>query len=197
MRGALRFIVALAAFLTTAEGANALVRIDIDLTTQTMRVTSAASGAYEWPISSGRAGHLTPTGWFRPVGLYVMVHSAKYDNAPMPHSIFFLSQYAIHGTTAVGSLGRPASHGCIRLAPGNATTLFAMVKTEGASIRISGTTPGVAGSQFASREHRRAAPALGYAPTRRAVSALGYAPIRRAHTLKEWMQNPLDEDDGW
>jgi single-stranded-DNA-specific exonuclease len=38
-----------------------------------------------------------------------MVHSAKYGNAPMPHSIFFYGQYAIHGTNAVGALGSPAS----------------------------------------------------------------------------------------
>ena len=60
----------------------------------------------------------TPRGIFRPQALYTMVHSAKYGNAPMPHSIFFHGQYAIHGTTAVGTLGRPASHGCVRLSPG-------------------------------------------------------------------------------
>jgi len=184
MRGFLRFAVAVGTFLTMAAGAHALVRVDIDLTTQTMRVTSGSGAAYEWPISSGRAGHLTPTGWYRPIGLYVMVHSAKYDNAPMPHSIFFRSQYAIHGTMAVGSLGRPASHGCIRLAPANAASLFAMVKSEGASIRISGTTPGT-GSLIAARERRRA------------VSALGYAPAHRVQTLKEWMRNPLGDFEDW
>ena len=68
-----------------------------------------------------------------------MVHSAKYGNAPMPHSIFFYGQYAIHGTTAVGNLGRPASHGCVRFSPGNAATLFAMVQRQGAEIRIVGS----------------------------------------------------------
>ena len=56
--------------------------------------------------------------------LYTMVHSAKYGNAPMPHSIFFYGQYAIHGTDAVSSLGHPASHGCIRLSPDHAATLL-------------------------------------------------------------------------
>ena len=84
-------------------------------------------------------GPLTPRGVFRPRALYTMVHSAKYGNAPMPHSIFFYGQYAIHGTTAVGNLGSPASHGCIRLSPANAATLFAMVESQGAQIRIGGS----------------------------------------------------------
>jgi lipoprotein-anchoring transpeptidase ErfK/SrfK len=49
----------------------------------------------------------------------------------MPNSIFFLGGYAIHGTNAVGKLGRPVSHGCVRLAPGNAAKLFSMVKKYG------------------------------------------------------------------
>src|SRR5262249_23007853 len=124
-------------------------------------------------------GHLTPTGWYRPIALFPMVHSAKYDNAPMPHSIFFRSQYAIHGTTAVGNLGRPASHGCIRLAPANAATLYAMVKAEGASIRISGQIPS-SGVNIARRERARA------------PSMLGYAPWPQPRTLKEWARDPFD-----
>jgi lipoprotein-anchoring transpeptidase ErfK/SrfK len=178
MRIGLRFVVAVATILGSMEAANALVRVDVDLSTQTMRVASGSGESFEWPISSGRKGHLTPTGWYRPIGLYTMVHSAKYDNAPMPHSIFFLSQYAIHGTAAVGSLGRPASHGCIRLAPGNAATLFAMVKAEGATIRISGQIPS-SRLEVARRERARAS------------SALGYAPLPLTRTLKEWARDPF------
>ena len=65
--------------------------------------TPVRARATYWPISSGRAGYLTPRGVFRPRAIYAMVHSAKYGNAPMPHSIFFYGQYAIHGTNAVGS----------------------------------------------------------------------------------------------
>ena len=119
--------------------AYAHVEINIDLTSQTMTVHSGTGETYVWPISSGRAGHATPRGVFRPRALYTMVHSAKYGNAPMPHSIFFYGQYAIHGTNAVGNLGRPASHGCVRISPGNAATLFAMVQRQGAEIRIIGS----------------------------------------------------------
>jgi len=177
MRSVLGFSLALAAAFFAPEMAKAFVRIDIDLSSQTMHVASGSGESYDWPISSGRAGHLTPRGAFRPIALYPMVHSAKYDNAPMPHSIFFLSQYAIHGTNAVGSLGRPASHGCIRLAPANAATLYAMVKAEGASIRIIGDAP-VSHVRVAERRHRRAA------------TALGYAPLRRTPTLREWERDP-------
>jgi hypothetical protein len=159
--------------------AEALVRVDVDLTTQSMHVTSSSGESYNWPISSGRAGHLTPTGSYRPVALYRMVHSAKYDNAPMPHSIFFRSQYAIHGTTSVGALGRPASHGCIRLAPENAAALYSLVQAEGAVIRIRGTTPG--GELIARRN----------AHARRPDVALGYLPTRRVRTLREWARDPF------
>jgi lipoprotein-anchoring transpeptidase ErfK/SrfK len=138
MRFIARTAAALVALLTATGFAHALVRIDVDLSTQSMRVVSDSGERYQWPISSGRHGHATPRGVFRPIALYTMVHSAKYDNAPMPHSIFFHGGYAIHGTEAVWALGRPASHGCIRLAPGNAATLFELVSREGAAIRIDG-----------------------------------------------------------
>jgi len=179
MRSALKLGLAAAAAFFIPEIASALVRIDIDLSSQTMHVASSAGESYDWPISSGRNGHLTPRGSFRPIALYPMVHSAKYDNAPMPHSIFFLSQYAIHGTNAVGHLGHPVSHGCIRLAPGHAAALYEMVQAEGASIRITGDAP-VGRIQVAERRHRHVA------------TALGYAPWRRAPTLREWARNP-----GW
>jgi hypothetical protein len=174
MRFILRFLLAFAVSMVAHSYAFALVHIDVDLSSQTMHVRSDSGAAYDWPISSGRSGHLTPRGVFRPRALYTMVHSAKYGNAPMPHSIFFYGQYAIHGTTAVGNLGSPASHGCIRLSPANASTLFAMVQAQGAQIRIVGST----GTQIAHSGHRTEA-------------ALGYAPVHHARTLSEWARNPL------
>lgn len=46
----------------------------------------------------------------------------------MPHSLFFHEGYALHATTAIRQLGRPASHGCVRLHPRDAETLFGEVK---------------------------------------------------------------------
>ncbi len=88
--------------------------------------------AYSWAISSGRKGFNTPRGSYRPTVLRRMHYSRKYDNSPMPHSIFFRGGFAIHGTGYVKQLGRPASHGCIRLHPSNAAKLFSIVKTYGA-----------------------------------------------------------------
>ena len=134
LRFILKFLLALGVLVAAENQASALVRVDIDLTSQTMHVRSGSGETYVWAISSGRVGHLTPRGVFRPRALYLMVHSAKYGNAPMPHSIFFYGQFAIHGTNAVGALGRPASHGCIRLSPQHAAMLFAMVRSQGSVI---------------------------------------------------------------
>ncbi len=121
-----------------AEAQAAGVQIVVDLGGQVMRVAAASGETYEWPISSGGLGRATPRGEFRPYALYPMVHSWKYGNEPMPHSIFFRGQYAIHGTEEVDLLGRPASHGCIRLDPRAAATLYALVSREGAVIHIGG-----------------------------------------------------------
>jgi hypothetical protein len=174
IRTLFKHLLALLVLLAGPSYAYAHVEINIDLTSQSMTVRSGSGETYLWPISSGRAGHATPNGVFRPRALYAMVHSAKYGNAPMPHSIFFYGQYAIHGTTAVGNLGRPASHGCVRISPANAATLFAMVQREGAEIRI-------VGSPFSdvARGDRRPGPML------------SFAPIRHTRTLKEWARDPL------
>ena len=178
MRLLLGIASACCALLAMSGLAYALVRIDVDLSTQTMHVATGDGESYDWPISSGRRGHLTPQGRFRPIALYPMVHSLKYDNAPMPHSIFFLSQYAIHATNAVGALGRPASHGCVRLSPANAATLYAMVQSQGAVISIVGAIPG-GGTKTAMRHVHHSA------------ALMAYAPHHRVRSLKEWVHDPL------
>jgi lipoprotein-anchoring transpeptidase ErfK/SrfK len=120
--------------------AQATVRIHIDLATQRMHVDSS-SGSWNWPVSTARDGYVTPPGEFEPTGMERMHYSQKYDNAPMPYSIFFYGGYAIHGSYATGSLGRPASHGCVRLSPAHARKLYEMVEAEGATISIAGEAP--------------------------------------------------------
>ena len=174
-------ILALVFLIAAPTYACAHVEINIDLGSQTMTVHSGSGETYVWPISSGRAGHATPNGVFRPRALYVMVHSAKYNNAPMPHSIFFYGQYAIHGTNAVGALGRPASHGCIRLSSANAALLYAKVRSQGAAISIVGAAPAKR-SSLAMRHSRHNAPALAYAPR------------RRLRSLEEWSVDPTGSE---
>ena len=155
------------AVMAATAPAQATVRIHIDLATQRMHVDSS-SGSWNWPVSTARDGYVTPPGEFEPTGMERMHYSQKYDNAPMPYSIFFYGGYAIHGSYATGSLGRPASHGCVRLSPANARKLYEMVEAEGASISITGEAPAQAWSgawasedtpqeSRASRRERRAA----------------------------------------
>ena len=130
-------------FVTGLVGpAAAKVLIDVDLGAQRMHVAAPSGATYDWPISSGAPGHATPRGQFLPLRLIRMTHSwSWYDNEPMPFTIVFSGSYAIHGTRDVDDLGHPASHGCVRLAPDNAETLFDLVAHEGASIRIKGVPP--------------------------------------------------------
>ncbi|MGA2044853.1 MAG: L,D-transpeptidase [Roseiarcus sp.] len=173
-----RILLGLLAVVVMSGLACAAVAIDIDLSSQTMHVATGDGQSWDWPISSGREGHLTPRGHFRPLRLFPIVYSSKYNHAPMPHSIFFHGQYAIHGTTAVGALGHPASHGCVRLAPANAAILYARVRAEGATITIHGGPPRGVGAGLHDRR-------------RHPASALGYAPRRRARSLMEWIDDPV------
>jgi lipoprotein-anchoring transpeptidase ErfK/SrfK len=115
------------AFLTCGLKAKAETYITISKSQQMMQVDSDY-GSYQWPVSTARRGYYTPTGTFHPYSLQPMHYSRKYDNAPMPHSIFFSGGFAIHATPHTGNLGRPASHGCVRLHPSHASTLYNIVK---------------------------------------------------------------------
>jgi lipoprotein-anchoring transpeptidase ErfK/SrfK len=102
---------------------------------------------YHFAVSTGRAGFGTPNGTYQPQRLERTWFSKEYYNSPMPHSIFFHGGYAIHGSYEISRLGGPASHGCIRLHPQNAATLFALVKQQGAgstTIVVSGQSAAVA-----------------------------------------------------
>lgn len=104
---------------------------EIDLSEQRLTVVYKGEALATWKISSGRAGFRTPTGSFRPQRMYRDYYSKQYDLAPMPNAIFYDRGYAIHGSYETGSLGRPASHGCVRLHPGDAEKLFELVLTVG------------------------------------------------------------------
>lgn len=104
---------------------------EIDTKKQTMTVRRDGAVLYVWKVSTGRRGFNTPGGNYRPERMHTMWYSKKYDNAPMPYAIFFHGGYAIHGTTAIGRLGSAASHGCVRLATGNAREFFKLVTAAG------------------------------------------------------------------
>ncbi|MHC2791847.1 lipoprotein-anchoring transpeptidase ErfK/SrfK [Mesorhizobium jarvisii] len=109
----------------------AKVEVLIDLSQQRMMVEVDGGDRYSWLVSTARRGYRTPVGHFHPVRLERTWFSTRYDLSPMPYSIFFRGGYAIHGTNEVGKLGRPVSHGCVRLLPANARRLFELVRLYG------------------------------------------------------------------
>ena len=122
------------------------ILINIDKTKQKMTVFLDGVEKYDWPVSTGQAGYSTPAGTYTATSMNEIWYSKEWDNAPMPHSIFFRKDgYAIHGTYEAKSLGRPASHGCVRISRENAATLFALVKKSGlknTEVVLTGVTPG-------------------------------------------------------
>jgi hypothetical protein len=120
--------------------AAAKVEIHVDLGRQRMTVVKNHEKPIVWKISSGRAGYETPTGSFIVQRMDAEHLSDEYDQAPMPYAIFFSRGLAIHGTYERG-LGRPASHGCVRLSIDNARDLYDWVEQYGASIEIAGDAP--------------------------------------------------------
>jgi lipoprotein-anchoring transpeptidase ErfK/SrfK len=105
----------------------ASVQVRISLSGQRMNVNVDGAPYATWAISTGKQGYGTPAGTYRPQSMHKMHYSRRYNMTPMPHSIFFYHGFAIHGTSEVRNLGRPASHGCIRLSPQNARALFGLV----------------------------------------------------------------------
>jgi hypothetical protein len=122
------------------------ILINIDKSRQKMTVFLDGVEKYVWPVSTGQAGYSTPSGTYTATSMNEIWYSKEWDNAPMPHSVFFRKDgYAIHGSYEVKNLGRPASHGCVRISPENAATLFALVKKNGlknTEVVLSGVTPG-------------------------------------------------------
>lgn len=109
------------------------LEVVIDKSDQEMRVALDGRWVHRWPVSTARPGKVTPVGQYMPVTLKEMHYSTLYNNAPMPWSIFFHGNFAIHGTDQVARLGTPASAGCVRLDPVNAEALFDLVLDVGVS----------------------------------------------------------------
>jgi hypothetical protein len=131
------------------------VLISVDKSTQTMSVMVDGAVRYIWPVSTGAPGYDTPSGDFKPFRMEAEHFSKEWDDAPMPQSIFFTMQgHAIHGSSHK-SIGRPASHGCVRLEPRNAAVLFALVKQQkmaNTRVVLTGQTPTSTGVPVARRD---------------------------------------------
>jgi hypothetical protein len=124
-------IVAVFAVLTLGQAAHADLLIAVDKSTQRMTVTVNGQQMYDWPVTTGGSGYDTPSGTFKPFRMEIDHYSDEYDNAPMPYSIFFTQTgNAIHGTNEQRNLGRPVSHGCVRLSVKSAAALWELVKQQ-------------------------------------------------------------------
>jgi hypothetical protein len=144
----MRHPVASAAFICAlgiAPAAEAAVQITIDKSAQLMTVERDGRALYQWPVSTGKAGFDTPSGKFKAFRMERDHYSKEWDDAPMPFSIFFTPKgHAIHGSLDTKNIGRPASHGCVRLTPANAEKLFALVEEDGVlntTVILTGQTP--------------------------------------------------------
>ena len=142
-----------------AAPARAELLITIDKSSQSMTVDVDGNTRYVWPVSTGAPGYDTPSGQFKPFRMEADHFSKEWDDAPMPHSIFFTMQgHAIHGSNHTKAIGTPASHGCVRLQPANAAVLFALVKQQ----KMANTRVVLTGETPTSRD----APVARRAPTR-------------------------------
>jgi len=103
----------------------------IDLGSQTMTVSDKNGEIAHWKISSARGGYRTPTGTYTPHYTARMHYSKQYHFSPMPYSVFFNEGVAVHGTSDLRNLGRPASHGCVRSHPKNAKIFYDLVQKHG------------------------------------------------------------------
>ena len=158
--------------------AQAKVEITVDKNNQMMTVAVDGVERYQWPVSTGNPSHETPNGTFRTFRMEADHFSKEFDDAPMPHSIFFTKiGHAIHGTESESQLGIPVSHGCVRLSRANATTLYALVEKEGVlntTVTLTGSSRIALARNPRTRAHRRRAPRPDqqYAPQHDAAVAL-------------------------
>jgi len=128
------FLIPVAALILAAAPTVALAKVSITVDKDNQLMTVAVDGVqrYQWPVSTGNPSHETPNGSFQTFRMEEDHFSKEFDDAPMPHSIFFTKKgHAIHGTLSEGSLGVPVSHGCVRISRANATTLYDLVKRDG------------------------------------------------------------------
>jgi lipoprotein-anchoring transpeptidase ErfK/SrfK len=159
----------------TANPVPASIVINIDKTKQMMTVFLDGVERYNWPVSTGITRYSTPSGTYTALSMNEIWYSKEWDNAPMPHAIFFMKDgHAVHGSYEVKSLGKPASHGCVRIAPQNAATLYELVAKTGlekTQVLLAGVTPGgeakvaskkSSGSRYGQTARRSAKPGYYY-----------------------------------
>lgn len=181
-------IVLVPLFLVALSSASsAAITVQIDKSTQTATVSRDGAVLHRWPVSTGRRGYDTPNGTYKAFRLEKDHYSKEWDDAPMPNSIFFTKKgHALHGYLDTKNIGRPASHGCVRLRPENAAALFALVQQDGVlntTVSITGEIP--VGAPAVARTNPRVTPDAGYQP-----EDPNYPP---RYGNQDWQQQPYGQ----
>jgi L,D-transpeptidase-like protein len=206
------FLVALAGLvlLSATGAAQAKIAITVDKNNQLMTVAIDGVERYRWPVSTGNPSHETPNGSFRTFRMEEDHFSKEFDDAPMPHSIFFTREgHAIHGTGSEGQLGAPVSHGCVRLSRANAATLYALVQQDGVlntTVTLTGSSQVALARNPRPRTNTAVArrdPSQPYAPQYNAagdpvvLTPEQAAPDQYAPQIQPQMQPQARPDDGY
>jgi hypothetical protein len=100
--------------------------IAVSIANQHLTVYDKGVAVAHAPVSTGMAGHSTPTGIFSVIGKEIFHRSNIYSGAPMP----FMQRITWSGVALHAGVlpGYPASHGCIRLPPEFAVKLFGLTR---------------------------------------------------------------------
>ncbi|HLH88038.1 MAG TPA: L,D-transpeptidase family protein [Xanthobacteraceae bacterium] len=100
--------------------------IEVSIANQRLTLYDKGEVIAHAPVSTGMAGHRTPTGVFSVLEKEVFHRSNIYSGAPMPYmQRITWSGVALHAGVLPGY---PASHGCIRMPPAFAIKLFHMTE---------------------------------------------------------------------
>ena len=135
MRGFLPIVLSFICSVTFLAGAASAstVRATVDLSKQRMTVYVAGRKKYSWRVSTGKRGWRTKPGVYTPYAQREEFYSTKW-NMSLPYlTLIGYDGTAVHGTHQTSRLGRPASHGCIRLSISNARRFYRLVQRFGFS----------------------------------------------------------------
>jgi lipoprotein-anchoring transpeptidase ErfK/SrfK len=104
--------------------------IEVDLGGQRLYVHEGERLVAGFRISSGKEGMETKTGLFRIYAMYPSypMWGPDYHTPDVPWTMFFHTEFAIHGAYWHDSFGTPVSHGCVNLAVNDAEWVYGNVK---------------------------------------------------------------------
>ncbi len=178
-----------------AAGAKTPLQVVVSRDQQSLVVYDGDTVVATSKVSTGKAGHATPTGIFSILEKRRRHESNIYSNAPMPFmQRLTWSGIALHGSNHVPDY--PASHGCVRLPGKFAASLFKMT---GYGMHVVISDRQIAPVEVASEmlfqpsESRPKGPALSDVPLRPAIGEFNQSAVEVAMTDKR--PSPVTSDE--